>query len=350
MSRRVWQAVHELARVWRTSDRIQQYGRVAPKWRSESEYGSADHIEAQPFLLCEYIHTRVSLSRFRPEPDSPPWLDDGAKLALSYCILVEFLRSRCAGYPFTEAPQLSRNSPWVNFNVSMNIPWLPYLRDMQIQRRRTAPVFPELGIEIDRQYPYTTQLMHAFIDSEPVACLIEARKAMSESDIAQLMNARISLDDSSFQARRGHTSGNEDFRYAAWAEARLDATLRLLDGPARKFSEALNRLDSFVQQIGSLLSHLVFYNKIRILENVTLVEQMNGKGGWHTVRIGGVIRTSIRQLEVVGFDHPYPKELMVVHGLTERLAFRGHGSLTLYGLLLPDSASLELPTITPGLL
>jgi hypothetical protein len=108
MSARVWQAVAALADVWRTSDVVQSYGAAALGYGVDTLYSSAAHVDAQPFYLCHYGHTRAAFDAdVDQQARAPEWAEDGANLARAYTILIEFLRSRLPGYPFAEMPQLT---------------------------------------------------------------------------------------------------------------------------------------------------------------------------------------------------------------------------------------------------
>lgn len=341
MSARVWQAVAALADVWRTSEVVQRYGGAALGYGAAAVWSSAAHIDAQPFYLCEYFHTRVA---FDDDGDrrtrTPEWIEDGANLAHAYTMLIEFLRSRLPGYPFAGLPHLSASSPWTDFNVSMAVPWLPEWHGWNMQQRRTPPVFPEIAVA--NQLPAMWELVTAFHDCPTAQAITEAWQALSDADHAQLANARKALDMAHYPERPGQTSGDEDFRHLDWAECQLDAITDRLDGRAGAFSEALLACNRFLQQVAALFSHLVFYERIRVLDGINLVQQLSGSDGWHTVRSGHFSLQPIRLHEVVGFNHPYPRGLMMVEGTKDVLPFGAHtGAMTVHGRLLPDSANLN---------
>ena len=199
-----------------------------------------------------------------------------------------------------------------------------------------------------RKTPAMWELMTAFQDCPTARAVGIAWQALSEADHAQLANARTAFGMMRYPERTGQTSGDEDFRHLAWAETQLDTITSRLEGRAKAFCDALTAADRFLQQVAALFSHLVFYGSIRLLENVELVEQLDGSEGWHTVRSGQFVFQPFRVHEIVGFRHPYPRGLMMVEGSHDELPFGSHaGAMTLYGRLLPDSANLTayVPTV-----
>jgi hypothetical protein len=126
----------------------------------------------------------------------------------------------------------------------------------------------------------------------------------------------------------------------------LDEAMRPLTGRARVFADALTNADRLVQQAAALFSQLVVHNQVRRLGHVTLVEQLDGAGGWHTVRSDSFVFEQVRQSEILGFDHPYPRGVMLVAGITEELAFGPHhGAVTVYGHILANSEELAASAI-----
>ena len=51
-------------------------------------------------------------------------------------------------------------------------------------------------------------------------------------------------------------------------------------------------------------------------------------------------------MEIIGFDHPYPRGLMLVEGTTEQLPIEPHpGSVTVRGRLLADSEEIAASAV-----
>lgn len=347
MSARVWQAVAALAQIWRGSEVVRGYGSAALGYGAEAMYPSAGHIDAQPFYLSHYIHTRVA---FGDDLDIPTqtteWADVGANLARAYTILIEFLRSRLPGYPFADMPQMSDNSHWTDLTVAMTVPWLPF-GEWNMQDRRTPPIFPEIAIDLHVQGPAMWELTKAFQDCPAARAVGAAWQALSDADHAQLANARAAFDQMHYPQRAGQVTSDEDFRRLAWTRTQLDTITSRLEGRAKTFCDTLTAADRFLQQAAALFSHLVFYRSIRLLDNIELVEQLDGTEGWYTVRSAQFVFQPFRIHEIVGFCHPYPRGLMMVQGTVEELPSGAHsGAIALHGRILPDSVNLteHVPT------
>jgi hypothetical protein len=111
MSAPVWHAVKQLAAVWRSSTFVQEYAALALNSDVQDLVASAHHIDAQPFLLCECVHTCLGYEHFHQLPGVEAWIDSGGQLGLTYITLLEWLRSRLTGYPFAAAPQTESDQP-----------------------------------------------------------------------------------------------------------------------------------------------------------------------------------------------------------------------------------------------
>ncbi|MCA1604094.1 MAG: hypothetical protein LC775_01085 [Acidobacteria bacterium] len=320
MSAPVWQAVNELAAIWRSSSYVQTYSaRLTP--RSTHYAVSGHHIEAQPFYQSIYLPTTMDYEQSLLTPEMQEWLHQSELLGQAYTTLIEWLRSRLGGYPFLGAPQLTRTSPWTILNVSMRVPWLVEFRCQQLQNRTTPPVIPFLKVDPASQLQAGTRLGDA-IASSPAGTQVD----------------KATMRTSSYQEPDDHT-GSDDFRKLHWSEIQLDAAVRSLTGQARVFADALTAADRLIQQTAALFSHLVIYEKILRLDNIVLVEQLDGASGWYTVRSDSYTFPPVRQFEILTFDHPYPRGAMLVSGIREE--FMRHAfATTVHGRILPDSEDL----------
>lgn len=339
MSAPVWQAVKELAAIWRLSPYVQAYStRLTP--RSAHYATSAHHIEAQPFYQSIYLPTTMDYEHSAQTPEMQEWLHKSELLGHAYTTLIEWLRSRLGGYPFLGTPQLSRTSPWTTLNVSMRVPWLIEFRRQLLQNRTTPPVVPFLQVDPASQLRAGTRLGDA-IASSPAATQVDmAWRSLTDANRDQLRNACAAMQKISYQEPGDHT-GTDDFRELHWSETQLDAALRPLTGHAQAFADALAAADRLIQQAAALFSHLVIYEKIFRLDNIVLVEQLDGASGWHTVRSDSFLHTPVRQFEILGFDHPYPRGTMLVAGISETFGDHTY-AVTVRGRILPDSTEPQL--------
>lgn len=140
--------------------------------------------------------------------------------------------------------------------------------------------------------------------------------------------------------------GDEDFRQLGWSEYILDDTLRSLSGRARAFTDALTGADRLIQQAAALFSQLVMFGQIRQLAHIGYVDQLDGPDGWRTARSGSYVFEPIRVREIIGFDRPYPRGLMLVEGITEHLPIEPNpGSVTVCGRILADSEDLAASAV-----
>ena len=140
--------------------------------------------------------------------------------------------------------------------------------------------------------------------------------------------------------------GDEDFRQLGWSEYILDDALRSLPARARAFTDALADADRMIQQAATLFSQLVMAAQIRKLGHIGYVDQLDGPDGWHTVRSDSYLFEPIRVMEIIGFDHPYPRGLMLVEGITNQLPIEPNpGSVTVRGRLLADSETIAASAV-----
>lgn len=339
MNAPVWQAVKELAAIWRLSPYVQAYStRLAP--RSTHYAIAADHIEAQPFYQSIYLPTTMDCEQSAQTSEMQEWLHKSELLGHAYTTVIEWLRSRLGGYPFLGAPQLTRTSPWTTVNVSMRVPWLIEFRRQLLQNRTTPPVVPFLQVDHASQLRAGTRLGDAIAASSAGAQVDIAWRSLTDADRDQLRNACATMQKISYQEPDDRT-GSDDFRELHWSETQLDAALRPLTGKARAFADALTAADRLIQQAAALFSHLVIYGTILRLDNIVLVKQLNGASGLHTVRSDSYLLSPLRQFEILGFNHPYPRGVMLVTGIREEFG-RHTGTVTVHGRILPDSEDLTV--------
>jgi hypothetical protein len=220
----------------------------------------------------------------------------------------------------------------------MRVPRLIEFRRQLLQNRTTPPVVPFLQVDPALQLRAGTRLGDAIASSPTGAQVAIARRSLTDTDRDQLRNACAAIRKISYQEPADRT-GSDDFRELRWSETQLDAALRPLTGQARVFADALTAADRMIQQAAALFSHLVIYEKILRLDNIVLVEQLDGARGWHTVRSDSYRLPPVRQFEILGFDHPYPRGTMLVAGIREE--FGDHAcAVTVHGRILPDSEDL----------
>lgn len=343
MSAPLWQAVGELAAVWRSSTYVQDYvaGAGEPLALCST---SGEHIVAQPFFMWKYLPTHMSYDQFARSPRADAWLEKCEQLGLAYVTMIEWLRSRLDGYPFLGAPQLTRTSSWTTFNVSMQVPWLIELRRCQLQNKATPPTIPVLKVDAPTQLAAGARLGSAVASSPAAIGLAAAWNALTDDDMQQLRTACAAIRQSQYPEPADIT-GSEDFRELDWAETTLDEAIRSTTGRARAFTDALTIADCLIQQAAALFSQLVVYNGLRRLGNVTFVEQLDGADGWHTVRSDSFVPEKVRLFEILAFDHPYPRGAMLVAGTKEVLGPL-HVATTAYGRVLPDSEEVASSAAT----
>lgn len=346
MTASVWHAVDDLAALWRTSPYVQQYTAGARAQMGLCSSWGGDHITAQPFYLYIYLPTLTRPGQPAHPPGPPLWLDQGAQLADAYTTMIEWLRSRLAGYPFPGTPHLAAGSPWTKFTVSMTVPWLIEKRRWQLQNRAQPPTIPFLEVDVSAQLQAGAALAAAVASSPAAAEVQERWRALTTQDRGQLAAAGAVLQAARYP-EPADVRGDEDFRELAWSEFILDEALRSLAGPAQAFARALTRADRLIQQAATLFSQLVTFSQVRQLPHIGLVEQLDGANGWHAIRSDSYFFEPVRHFEIIGFDHPYPRGVMLVEGVTEQLPVAPpHGSVTVRGRILADSEELAA-TATP---
>jgi len=342
MTARVWQAVADLAALWRSSPYVQEYLDGCRMQLAFCPPAGGDHIAAQPFYLGMHLPTVMSGSPYGQSLSSPAWLDKGAPLAQAYTTMIEWLRSRLGGYPFPDAPQLDPVSPWTRFTVAMQVPWLAETRQWQLQHRAQPPPIPFLAVDGPAQQETGASLGMAVAASPAATEAAERWHQLTAEDKDQLSAACAGMQQARYP-EPADVRGDEDFRELAWREFVLDQALRSLPERARAFTGALTRADRLTQQAAVLLGQLVMYNQIRQLPHIGLVEQLDTTEGWHTIRSDSFAFEPIRPFEIIGFDHPYPPGVMLVEGTTDRLG-PFNGSLTVRGRILPGSEELAATT------
>jgi hypothetical protein len=336
MTARLWRTVDELARVWRASPYVQEYATRARGQLGIYAGRGADHIAAQPFFLHIYLPTVATYN----EPAGPQgWPDKGVEIASGYIATIEWPRSRLPGYPFPGTPQLAPASHWTGFTVSMKLPWLAHTRSWQLQDQPEPPTMPYLP---DRaaQAGVTRNLGDA-VSISPAAAEVGHRwNALSTGDRSAMDTASAAMQEARYP-QPDDVRGDEDFRQLGWQEHLLDEALQSLPEGARAFTSALEDADRMIQQAATLFSQLVTYGEIRRLTHIGYAGQLDGRDGWATVRSDSYVFDPIRNLEVIAFDHPYPRGVMLVEGITERLPIDPHPpSVIVNGRILADSEEL----------
>lgn len=343
---RLWRAVSDMATVWRSSAYVQEY-LTGARARLELCGGrGGDHIEAQPFFLPMYLPTVSFYSPSGSMPGSGSWEDVGLQLARGYTTTIEWLRSRLAGYPFPGTPLLDPASPWTTFSVSMRVPWLVEKRRWRLEERSQPPIMPFLATDRAVQARTGTELGAAVVSSPAAAEVAQCWRALSEEDREGLHRACVILQQARYP-EPDDVRGDEDFRQLAWSEFILDEAMRTLPVRARAFNDALIRADRLIQQTAALFCQLIMFRQIRQLRNIGYVEQLVGADGWHTVKSDSYVFEPVRRFEIVGFDCPYPRGVMLVEGVIDRLSLGSpqQGSVTVYGRTLPDSEELAASAV-----
>lgn len=342
MTAQLWQAAGQLAEVWRSSAYVQEYLRAAHGPLARCAGTGADHMSAQPFYLVVYLPTATTYS---PAADPPGWRDKAVQVAKGYTAMIEWLRSRLTGYPFPGTPQLAPPSPWTTFTVSMRVPWLADRRSWQLQRQPRPPVMPFLS---DRPAQARACAdLGAAVASSPAAAIVEQRWNALTADDRRFLEAASTAMQGARYPEPDDVRGDEDFRQLGWSEYILDDALGSLPERARAFTDALADADRLIQQAAALFSQLVMTARIRKLGHIGYVDQLDGPDGWHTVRSDSFLFEPIRIMEVIGFDHPYPRGLMLVEGITEQFPLEPRpGSVTVGGRLLADSEDLAVAAET----
>ena len=341
MTAQLWRAAEQLAAIWRSSTYVQEYLAGARGQLAQCTGTGADHIAAQPFYLAIYLPTATAYSQ-ATEP--PGWHDKAVQITNGYTAMIEWLRSRLAGYPFPGTPQLAPASPWTTFTVSMRVPWLANRRSWQLQHQPQPPTMPFLP---DRPAQAEAGAdLGAAVTSSPAAAEVErCWNALTADDKRQLEAASAAMQQARYP-EPDDVRGDEDFRQLGWSEYILDDALRSLPGRARAFTDALADADRLIQQVAALFSQLVMAGQIRRLAHIGYVDQLDSPDGWHTARSDSYLFEPIRVLEIIGFDHPYPRGLMLVEGITEQLPVEPHpGSVTVRGRLLVDSEELAASAV-----
>jgi hypothetical protein len=341
MTAQLWRAAEQLATVWRSSAYVQEYIAGARGLLAQCTGTGADHIAAQPFYLAIYLPTAMT---YNQAAEPPGWRDKAVQIANGYTAMVEWLRSRLPGYPFPGAPQLTPPSPWTTFTVSMQVPWLADPRSWQLQYQPQPPTMPFLP---DRPAQAKAGAgLGAAVASSPAAAEAGRRwNALTASDKRQLEAASAAMQQARYP-EPDDVRGDEDFRQLGWSDYILDDTLRSLSGRARAFADALTSADRQIQQAAALFSQLVMFGQIRQLAHIGYVDQLDGPDGWHTARSGSYVFEPIRVREIIGFDDPYPRGLMLVEGITEHLPIEPNpGSVTVHGRILADSEDLAASAV-----
>jgi hypothetical protein len=341
MTAQLWQAAEQMAAAWRSSTYVQEYVTGARGPLAQCTGTGADHIAAQPFYLVIYLPTAMT---YKQAAEPPGWREKAVHIANGYTAMIEWLRSRLAGYPFPGTPQLAPASPWTTFTVSMRAPWLADRRSWQLQRQPQPPIMPFLP---DRPAQSKAGAdLGAAVASSPAAAEVEQRwHALTADDKRQLEAATAEIQQARYP-QPDDVRGDEDFRQLGWSEFILDDALRSLPKRARAFTDALADADRLIQQAAALFSQLVMTGKIRRLGHIDYVDQLDGPEGWQAVRSASYLFEPIRVLEIIGFDHPYPRGLMLVEGITEQLPLEPRpGSVTVRGRILSDSEEIAASAV-----
>jgi hypothetical protein len=228
--------------------------------------------------------------------------------------------------------------------VSMRVPWLPRARAWQLQNQPRPPVMPFLHNRSAQAEACAN--LAAAVASSPAAAEVERSwNALTTNDERRLYAANVAMDKARYP-EPDDVRGDEDFRQLAWSDYILDDALYSLPERARAFTDALASADSLLQQAAVLFSQLIMTGEIRQLPHVGYVDQFDGPDHWHTVRSDSYIYEPIRVREIIGFDHPYPRGLMLVEGITEQLPFEPRsGSVTVRGPILPGSEEIAVSAV-----
>jgi hypothetical protein len=169
--------------------------------------------------------------------------------------------------------------------------------------------------------------------------------ALTASDKLEMEAASTAMRQARYPGA-GETREDDDLRHLAWQESILDQALRSLPEPASAFTDALADADRMIQQAAALFSQLAISGRIRSLPYIGYVDQLDGLYGWTTVSSDSFVLDPIRILEIIGFDHPYPRGVMLVEGTAARLPNEPiPGQITVRGRILADSEELAVSAI-----
>ncbi len=194
MTAQLWHAAEQVAAIWRSSTYVQEYLAGARGPLAQSTGTGADHIAAQPFYLAIYLPTAMT---YNQAAETPEWRDKAVQIMNGYTAMIEWLRSRLAGYPFSGTPQLASASPWTTFTVSMRVPWLAATRSWQLQHQQQPPTMPFLPNR-PAQMKAAAEL-GAAVTSSPAAA--EARQrwnALTTDDKRQLETASAAMQQARY--------------------------------------------------------------------------------------------------------------------------------------------------------
>ena len=301
MTAQLWRAAEQLAAIWRSSTYVQEYlagarGPACPVHRHRCR----PHCGAAA-LPC---HLPANGPAYSQATEPPGWHDKAVQITNGYTAMIEWLRSRLAGYPFPGTPQLAPASPWTTFTVSMRVPVAADRRSWQLQHQPQPPTMPFLP---DRPAQLEAGAdLGAAVTSSPAAAEVErCWNALTADDKRQLEAASAAMQQARYP-EPDDVRGDEDFRQLGWSDYILDDALRSLPGRARAFTVALADADRLIQQVAALFSQLVMAGQIRRLAHIGYVDQLDSPDGWHTARSDSYLFEPIRVLEIIGFDHPYP--------------------------------------------
>lgn len=341
MTAQLWRAVNDLASVWRSSVHVRDYVYGAQRQLIRTSGTGAELIAAQPFYLLAYLPITVTHSQ-AAEP--PGWREKATEITSGYTALIEWLRSRLVGYPFPGTPQVALGSPWSRITISMRTPWIPHARAWQLQHKAQPPTMPFVS-DRPAQAEAGARLGGAVASSPAADEVQRCWNALTADDKRRLYTASTAMDKARYP-EPDDVRGDEDFRELAWSDYLLDNTLRSLPERAIAFTDALARADELIQQAAFLFSQLVMTGEIRQLSHIGYTSQFDGSDHWHVVRSDSFLFEPIRVFEIIGFDHPYPRGLMLVEGITDQLPFEPTpGSVTVRGPILADSKELAASAV-----
>lgn len=331
MTARLWRAAGAMAALWRTSPEVQ--GSVAWMRAQAAAAPGGDWFLAQPLCLPYYVPAAQSAKR-----------DTAVHVAHGYIAMIEWLRSRLPGYPFGGTPQLASSSPWTTFTLSMRIPWLTDRREWQLQNQPRPPTFPFLP-DRSAQAEAGMNLGDAVTVSRAAAEVNRRWHALTASDQLEMEAASTAMRQARYPGT-GETRADDDLRRLAWQEAILDQALRSLPERASAFTDALADADRMIQHAAALFSQLATSGRIRSLRYIDYVDQLHGPDGWTTVSSDSFLLDPIRTLEIIAFDYPYPRGVMLVEGTATRFPNEPiPGQTTVRGRILADSEELAASAI-----
>jgi hypothetical protein len=216
--------------------------------------------ESEVLRFADLARWDPSFADVRQDSSKASFLDAAGAIQAGGSLLVEWIRSRIAGYPLLHVPHLGAGSPRVELSLDRRWPWPKALRGRGLQLSNPPPNIPaafdvdaesclspirRLGFALTQEPPIVTfQSMRSSLDQSER----DELAALSRAFVGRATGAALDSIEPRLQMRR------DDHRRALLREAVEGASPSV-----RAYCEAFEAADDLIDDIMAALTYLAVW-------------------------------------------------------------------------------------------